>query len=83
MFQILMHWRQNSRRVMSGFLELSKTAKMAMMVCGDLRSRTPTVIFCFSVVLDDERYGFNFENAIKSMSYTEMKLWLPKLFRFC
>jgi len=37
MFQILMHWPQNSCRGMSSFLKPSKTAKMAMMVCGDLR----------------------------------------------
>ena len=69
-----MYWPQNSCREMLSFLNQSRTAKKVMMVCGDLRSRTLMAISCFSVVLDDEHYGFNFENTIKCMSYTEKKL---------
>src|SRR4030095_4214379 len=62
MFQILMHWLQNSRRVMSSFFYHSKTAT-AMMVCGDLRSRTLTDICCSSDVHETHNSNsFIFDN---------------------
>jgi len=39
------------------FLKRSKTAKMVMMVCGDLKSRTLTDIFCSSDVLKTHNYN--------------------------
>src|SRR6185295_7454145 len=44
---ILTHWRPNLLRAMSSFSSHSKTL---MTVCVVSRSKTPTAIFCFSVV---------------------------------
>src|SRR5258705_10211625 len=61
MSQILMHWRQNSRRAMSSFFNHSRTT---MMVCGDLKSRTLTAICCSSGVLVHEgRFELGFGAA--------------------
>jgi len=62
------HWRQNSCRVMSSFLEPSKTARMGMMACGDLRLRTQTAISCFSVIPGDE------QQAIKGLYYFDVQI---------
>src|SRR5687767_11781412 len=53
---ILMLSRQNSRCAISSFFNHSRTT---MMVCGDLKSRTLTDIYCSSGVLKtDSRHKF-------------------------
>jgi hypothetical protein len=52
MSRILMRWRKNSRRAMSSFFSHSRTT---VMVCGDLKSRTPTAMCCSSGILVHER----------------------------
>src|SRR5437763_9045875 len=63
MSQILMPWRQNSRRAMSSFFNHSRTT---MMVCGDLKSRTLTAICCSSGVLVHER---RFKQMLKRATF--------------